>query len=57
VHGAKAGADFGYRIYSFQGRELVRNNIDRLSQFHWRPKPAIKLPDEKIKVEIDINLN
>jgi translation initiation factor 3 subunit B len=48
MFGSKS-ADFGYQIYSFQGRELVRKNVDKLAQFLWRPRPPIKLPEEKIR--------
>ncbi|KAK6102920.1 Eukaryotic translation initiation factor eIF2A family protein [Brugia pahangi] len=42
--------DTGYRIYTFQGRELYRKPLDRLMQFKWRPRLSVKLPDETIKM-------
>ncbi|KAM3720029.1 Eukaryotic translation initiation factor 3 subunit [Dirofilaria immitis] len=42
--------DTGYRIYTFQGRELYRKPLDRLMQFKWRPRLPVKLPDETIKM-------
>lgn len=42
--------DTGYRIYTFQGRELYRKPLDRLMQFKWRPRLPVKLPDATIKV-------
>uniref|UniRef100_A0A8R1E1K4 Eukaryotic translation initiation factor 3 subunit B n=1 Tax=Caenorhabditis japonica TaxID=281687 RepID=A0A8R1E1K4_CAEJA len=53
--GGRSGADLGYRIYSFQGRELCRKNLDRLAQFKWRPRPPVKLSEQKQK-EIKKNL-
>ncbi|CAD6195569.1 unnamed protein product [Caenorhabditis auriculariae] len=53
--GGRAGADHGFRIYTFQGRELCRKNMDRLSQFKWRPRPPAKLSEQKLK-EIKKNL-
>lgn len=44
--------DTGYRIYTFQGRELYRKPIDRLIQFKWRPRMPVKLPDETIRVSV-----
>lgn len=41
--------------YSLQGRELVRKNLDRLLQFKWRPRPPVKLQEQKLK-EIRKNL-
>ncbi|GMT14482.1 hypothetical protein PFISCL1PPCAC_5779, partial [Pristionchus fissidentatus] len=55
TQGGRAGADLGYRIYTFQGRELVRKNLERLLQFKWRPRPPVKLPEQKLK-EIKKNL-
>uniref|UniRef100_A0A1I7ZVC5 Eukaryotic translation initiation factor 3 subunit B n=1 Tax=Steinernema glaseri TaxID=37863 RepID=A0A1I7ZVC5_9BILA len=45
----RSSVDCGYRLYTFQGRELLRKNAERLSQFHWRPRPPVKLSDAKIK--------
>ncbi|UMM16766.1 hypothetical protein L5515_013638 [Caenorhabditis briggsae] len=45
--GGRAGADLGYRIFTFQGRELCRKNLDRLAQFKWRPRPPVKLSEQK----------
>ncbi|CAI4225753.1 unnamed protein product [Auanema sp. JU1783] len=53
--GGRTGADLAFRIYTFQGRELCRKNLDRLSQFEWRPRPPVKLSDLKLK-EIKKNL-
>ncbi|VDN28641.1 unnamed protein product [Gongylonema pulchrum] len=47
-HGGKG--DSGYRIYTFQGRELFRKPLDRLIQFKWRPRLHVKLPEETIKM-------
>jgi translation initiation factor 3 subunit B len=47
---SKQAQDLGYRLYTFQGRELVRKSLDRLQQFIWRPRPPVKLPDEKMRV-------
>lgn len=41
--------DTGYRIYTFQGKELFRKPLDRLSQFNWRPRVPVKLPDDVIR--------
>ncbi|CAJ0558216.1 unnamed protein product, partial [Mesorhabditis spiculigera] len=49
------GSDFGFRLYTFQGRELLRKNLDRMTQFKWRPRPPVKLSEQKIK-EIRKNL-
>lgn len=45
----------GYRIHSFQGRELYKKQIESLIRFKWRPRPPVTLPDAKIK-EIRKNL-
>ncbi|VDN60414.1 unnamed protein product [Dracunculus medinensis] len=42
--------DMGYRIYTFQGRELYRKGLDRLIQFKWRPRLPIKLSDDTVKM-------
>ena len=38
-----------------QGRELLRKNVDRLVQFSWRPRPPVKLSEQKLK-EVKKNL-
>uniref|UniRef100_A0A0M3INE3 EIF2A domain-containing protein n=1 Tax=Ascaris lumbricoides TaxID=6252 RepID=A0A0M3INE3_ASCLU len=48
--GGGKGGDTGYRIFTFQGKELFRKNLDRLIQFKWRPRLPVKLSDEKIKL-------
>uniref|UniRef100_A0A915A0W3 Eukaryotic translation initiation factor 3 subunit B n=1 Tax=Parascaris univalens TaxID=6257 RepID=A0A915A0W3_PARUN len=48
--GGGKGGDTGYRIFTFQGKELFRKNLDRLVQFKWRPRLPVKLSDEKIKL-------
>lgn len=53
--GGRSGADLGYRIFTFQGRELCRKNLDRLAQFKWRPRPPVKLSEQKQR-EIKKNL-
>lgn len=45
----------GYRIHSFQGRELFKKNIEYLLRFKWRPRPPVTLTEAKIK-EIRKNL-
>jgi len=39
----------GYRIFSFQGKELVKKQIDTLLQFKWRPRPPVTMPDDMVK--------
>ncbi|KAK0395195.1 hypothetical protein QR680_001167 [Steinernema hermaphroditum] len=51
----RASMDCGYRLYTFQGRELLRKNVDRLTQLRWRPRPPVKLSDAKVK-EIKKNM-
>ncbi|PIO67121.1 hypothetical protein TELCIR_11145 [Teladorsagia circumcincta] len=53
--GGRIGADLGFRLYTFQGRELCRKALERLTQFKWRPRPPVKLSDQKLK-EIKNNL-
>ncbi|CAB3404035.1 unnamed protein product [Caenorhabditis bovis] len=53
--GGRNGADLGYRVFTFQGRELCRKNLERLAQFRWRPRPPVKLSEQKLK-EIKKNL-
>ncbi|VDL73112.1 unnamed protein product [Nippostrongylus brasiliensis] len=53
--GGRIGADLGFRLYTFQGRELCRKGLERLSQFKWRPRPPVKLSEQKLK-EIKNNL-
>ncbi|VDM73701.1 unnamed protein product [Strongylus vulgaris] len=48
--GGRMGADLGFRLYTFQGRELCRKGLERLSQFKWRPRPPVKLSEQKLKV-------
>uniref|UniRef100_A0A915BDB4 Eukaryotic translation initiation factor 3 subunit B n=1 Tax=Parascaris univalens TaxID=6257 RepID=A0A915BDB4_PARUN len=48
--GGGKGGDTGYRLFTFQGKELFRRNLDRLMQFKWRPRLPVRLPDEKIKL-------
>jgi translation initiation factor 3 subunit B len=48
-------SESGYRIHTFQGRELVRKNIETLIRFKWRPRPPVELSDAK-KKEIRKNL-
>ncbi|TMS34910.1 hypothetical protein L596_002408 [Steinernema carpocapsae] len=45
----RSTVDCGYRLYTFQGRELFRKNLDRMTQFKWRPRPPVKLSDAKVK--------
>ena len=45
----------GYRIHTFQGREIYKKALDGLTRFRWRPRPRIALTDAKIK-EIRRNL-
>uniref|UniRef100_A0A915ERS8 Eukaryotic translation initiation factor 3 subunit B n=1 Tax=Ditylenchus dipsaci TaxID=166011 RepID=A0A915ERS8_9BILA len=51
----RKGYESGYRIHTFQGRELVRKNIEVLVRFKWRPRPPAPLSEQKIK-EIRRNL-
>ncbi|KAK6019029.1 hypothetical protein OSTOST_15351 [Ostertagia ostertagi] len=53
--GGRIGADLGFRLYTFQGRELCRKALERLTQFKWRPRPPVKLSEQKLK-EIKNNL-
>ncbi|CAI5441922.1 unnamed protein product [Caenorhabditis angaria] len=53
--GGRNGADLGFRVYTFQGRELCRKSMERLAQFKWRPRPPVKLSEQKQK-EIKKNL-
>uniref|UniRef100_A0A914VWK6 Eukaryotic translation initiation factor 3 subunit B n=1 Tax=Plectus sambesii TaxID=2011161 RepID=A0A914VWK6_9BILA len=48
MFGSKS-SDLGYQIFNFQGREVVRKSVDRLAQFIWRPRPPVKLPEEKTR--------
>lgn len=45
----------GYRIHTFQGREIVKKPLDGLTRFKWRPRPKIVIPEAKTK-EIRRNL-
>jgi translation initiation factor 3 subunit B len=45
----------GYRIHTFQGREIFKKSLDGLTRFKWRPRPRFIIPDPKIK-EIKRNL-
>ncbi|KAI1699212.1 eukaryotic translation initiation factor eIF2A domain-containing protein [Ditylenchus destructor] len=45
----RKGYEGGYRIHSFQGREIVRKNVEILLRFKWRPRPPVTLDDQKIK--------
>ncbi|KIH59425.1 hypothetical protein ANCDUO_10345 [Ancylostoma duodenale] len=35
-----------------KGRELCRKGLERLSQFKWRPRPPVKLTDQKLKSSV-----
>ena len=48
-------ADNAYWIWSFQGRLLRKQPLERLCQFLWRPRPQTLLSEDKIK-EIRKNL-
>ncbi|KAE9548703.1 hypothetical protein FO519_008085 [Halicephalobus sp. NKZ332] len=45
----------GYRIHTFQGRELYKKSLDGLTRFKWRPRPHIVIPEVKVR-EIKKNL-
>uniref|UniRef100_A0A0N5AHI8 Eukaryotic translation initiation factor 3 subunit B n=1 Tax=Syphacia muris TaxID=451379 RepID=A0A0N5AHI8_9BILA len=47
---SSASSDTGYRIFTFQGKELFRKNLDRMMQFKWRPRPPVKLPEETVRL-------
>ncbi|XP_060560213.1 eukaryotic translation initiation factor 3 subunit B-like [Ruditapes philippinarum] len=47
--------DNGYWLWSFQGRLLQKQQLDRFCQLLWRPRPPTLLPIEEIK-EIKKNL-
>ncbi|KAJ6219776.1 hypothetical protein RDWZM_005588 [Blomia tropicalis] len=48
-------ADNAYWIWSFQGRLIRKQPLERLCQFLWRPRPPSILSEEKVK-EIRKNL-
>ncbi|KAH7644441.1 translation initiation factor eIF-3b like protein [Dermatophagoides farinae] len=48
-------SDNAYWVWSFQGRLLRKQILERLCQFSWRPQPPTLLSEEKIK-EIRKNL-
>lgn len=50
IGGGRSSSDTGYRIFTFQGKELFRKNLDRMVQFKWRPRPPVKLPDETVRM-------
>lgn len=41
--------DPGYRIHTFQGRELIKKAINTLIRFKWRPRPPVNLPEQQLK--------
>ena len=45
----------GYRIHTFQGREIYKKALEGLTRFKWRPRPRIVIPEAKTK-EIRRNL-
>uniref|UniRef100_A0A7E4VHJ0 Eukaryotic translation initiation factor 3 subunit B n=1 Tax=Panagrellus redivivus TaxID=6233 RepID=A0A7E4VHJ0_PANRE len=45
----------GYRIYTFQGREVYKKVTEGLTRFKWRPRPPLPVGDTKIR-EIKKNL-
>uniref|UniRef100_A0A914HAV1 Eukaryotic translation initiation factor 3 subunit B n=1 Tax=Globodera rostochiensis TaxID=31243 RepID=A0A914HAV1_GLORO len=47
--GGKSRYETGYRIHSFQGRELRRKAVDSLLRFKWRPRPPVSLPEQKVR--------
>jgi len=49
VHLSSTRYETGYRIYTFQGREVMRKAIETLLQFKWRPRPPVALPAETLK--------
>uniref|UniRef100_A0A915JVC4 Translation initiation factor beta propellor-like domain-containing protein n=1 Tax=Romanomermis culicivorax TaxID=13658 RepID=A0A915JVC4_ROMCU len=53
--GSSRAMDFGYNVYNFQGRLLVRRPVDNLCAFNWRPRPRSLLTDAKMK-EIKKNM-
>eukprot|EP01134_Creolimax_fragrantissima_P002231 CFRG2231T1 len=40
----------GYYLWSFQGKNLQRNTIDKFYQLLWRPRPATLLSEEELRV-------
>ncbi|XP_014248728.1 eukaryotic translation initiation factor 3 subunit B [Cimex lectularius] len=51
----KSKDDLGYWIWTFQGRILSRNNMQKFWQLQWRPRPPTLLSSEQQK-EIKKNL-
>lgn len=47
--GGKSRYETGYRVHTFQGRELQRRSIDSLLRFKWRPRPPVQLSEQKVK--------
>ena len=45
----------GYRIHTFQGRELSRRVVDGVVRFRWRPRPPSTLNEQQLR-EIRKNL-
>eukprot|EP00123_Amoebidium_parasiticum_P007701 comp18298_c0_seq1/m.19342 comp18298_c0_seq1/g.19342 ORF comp18298_c0_seq1/g.19342 comp18298_c0_seq1/m.19342 type:complete len:664 (-) comp18298_c0_seq1:915-2906(-) len=39
----------GYKIWSFQGRQLYNESLEKFYQFIWRPRPPTLLTDDEIK--------
>ena len=49
--------DNGYWLWSFQGRNLQKQPLERFCQLQWRPRPASLLTTEHIKVKEDYILS
>ncbi|KAL3090270.1 hypothetical protein niasHS_006722 [Heterodera schachtii] len=45
----KSRYETGYRVHSFQGRELRRKAVDALLRFKWRPRPPVSLSEQKVR--------
>lgn len=43
-------------MWSFQGRLLRKQNVDRICQLLWRPRPPSLLSDEQIKVSVSMDI-
>jgi len=46
--------DNGYWLWSFQGRILQKQPLERFCQLQWRPRPASLLTAEHIKVKEEL---
>lgn len=50
VLAAPKSVDHGYMIWTFSGTLLLKQPVDNLRQFHWRPRPPTILSLDEIKV-------